>query len=374
MKKALFKDTVKEIKNTYKRFISILLMAFLGVGFFAGIKATSPDMTHNLDNYFKNQNVYDIQILSTLGLTDEDIEELKKIENVEEVYGTYSKDVQINIENTEIIAKILCLEEVNKPILIDGRLPQNNTECVVEPYFLTRMQKKIGDQIEIQIESTKNENQEEKEYLKEKNVTIVGTIESPLYISIERGTSKLGAGKINYYIGIPKDNINEQDIYTEIYIKVKDSNKYITSSKKYEDYIESVKDEIEKIKEEREKSRYDYLVSTATKKVEDAEIELNDEKEKAQNEIKKAESEIQNAQNEIKLQEENLNASKAKADKEFLSAEKQINNSKQEVTKNENELNEKKKDAEKQFAEAETKKQELQANLESIKLGLEEVR
>ena len=98
MKKALLKDTFKEIKKTYKRFISILLMAFLGVGFFAGIRATSPDMVDTIDKYFKDQNVYDIQVLSTLGLKDSDIEALKKIENVEEVYGTYSQDAEINIE------------------------------------------------------------------------------------------------------------------------------------------------------------------------------------------------------------------------------------------------------------------------------------
>ena len=80
MKKALLKDSVKEIKNTYKRFISILLMAFLGVGFFAGLRATSPDMLRTIDNYYKEQNVYDIQILSTLGLTSKDVEEISKIE------------------------------------------------------------------------------------------------------------------------------------------------------------------------------------------------------------------------------------------------------------------------------------------------------
>ena len=92
VKKALLKDTFKEIKKSYKRFISILLMALLGVGFFAGLRASSPDMVDSIDTYYKNQNVYDIEVISTLGLTDEDIEALKQVENVEEVIGTYSKD------------------------------------------------------------------------------------------------------------------------------------------------------------------------------------------------------------------------------------------------------------------------------------------
>ena len=98
MKKALLKDSFKEIKVSYKRFISILLMALLGVGFFAGLRATSPDMVSTVDKYFKDQNVYDIEVLSTLGFTNEDLEAIKNVENVEQVYGTYSKDSLIMIK------------------------------------------------------------------------------------------------------------------------------------------------------------------------------------------------------------------------------------------------------------------------------------
>ena len=85
MKKALIKDSFKEIKKSLKRFISILLMAFLGVGFFAGVRATSPDMEKTIDSYLDNRNVYDIRLLSTLGLTDEDINSISNLENAENV-------------------------------------------------------------------------------------------------------------------------------------------------------------------------------------------------------------------------------------------------------------------------------------------------
>lgn len=121
MKKALLKDSFKEIKNTYKRFISIALMAFLGVGFFAGIRATSPNMVDTIDKYYKNQNVYDIQIMSTLGLTDEDIETLSNIENVDTVVGSYEQDGKIKIENSEIIAKVLVIQDINKSVLLERK-------------------------------------------------------------------------------------------------------------------------------------------------------------------------------------------------------------------------------------------------------------
>ena len=136
MKKALIKDALREIKKTYKRFISILLMAFLGVGFFAGIRAASPDMVDTLDTYYKNQNVYDIQVISTLGLTNDDIDAISKVENVEHVDGSFETDGQIEIENKEVIAKVMSLNDFNTPVLIEGSLPSAQNECAVEPNFL----------------------------------------------------------------------------------------------------------------------------------------------------------------------------------------------------------------------------------------------
>lgn len=270
MKKALLKDSIKEIKNTYKRFISILLMAFLGVGFFAGIKATPDDMVNTIDKYYKNQNVYDIQVISTLGLTSKDVEELAKIENIEQVEGTFEADGKIEIENKEIVTKVMCIEDLNKPVLIEGTLPKNQNECVVEPNFLTQNNKKIGDTITLEIENSTNDKGEEIEYLKQKELKIVGTIRSPMYISSDRGTSSLGSGKANYYMYISKDNINANQIYTNIYMKVKDANKYTTSSKAYEDYIEQVENKIEEIKEERQNARKKELVDKANEKVQKA--------------------------------------------------------------------------------------------------------
>ena len=249
MKKALLKDSVKEIKNTYKRFISILLMAFLGVGFFSGIRAASPDMLDTIDQYYKEQNVFDIEILSTLGLTQQDIEEISKIENVEIVGGAYEIDGKIETESKETITKFITIGEVNKPLLLEGEIPTNENECLVEEAFLKSNNKKIGDTIQVEIEETTNDNGDKIQYLKNNEMKIVGTVQSPLYISRDRGSSNLGAGKINYYVYIPKENINATDVYTNIYIKVKDADKYTTSSDKYEDYIEEVKDKIELIKE-----------------------------------------------------------------------------------------------------------------------------
>ncbi len=373
MKKAVIKDALREIKKSYKRFISILLMAFLGVGFFAGIRASSPDMLDTIDTYYKNQNVYDIQVLSTLGLTSDDINAISKIENVEHVDGNFETDGQIEVGNKEVIAKVMSLNDFNTPVLIDGSLPSAKNECVVEERFLTVNNKNIGDTIELNIKDMQNDNGEDVPYLYEKELKIVGTVQSPMYISLDRGTSTLGSGKIDYYMYIPKSNIQANSIYTNIYVKVKDANKYTTSSKKYEDCVNSVKTEIEKIKDNREKSRYDSLVNTVTKKVEDAEKELNTQKTDAKSKIADAEKELENGKKQIENAEKTIKSNRIKADKEFNKAYAELINGKNKIADSEKQLESKEKQANEEFDKLEKQKAELNTQLTTLNSGITEV-
>ena len=373
MKKAVIKDALREIKKSYKRFISILLMAFLGVGFFAGIRASSPDMLDTIDTYYKNQNVYDIQVLSTLGLTSDDINAISKIENVEHVDGNFETDGQIEVGNKEVIAKVMSLNDFNTPVLIDGSLPSAKNECVVEERFLTVNNKNIGDTIELSIKDMQNDNGEDVPYLYEKELKIVGTVQSPMYISLDRGTSTLGSGKIDYYMYIPKSNVQANSIYTNIYVKVKDANKYTTSSKKYEDCVNSVKTEIEKIKDNREKSRYDSLVNTVTKKVEDAEKELNTQKTDAKSKIADAEKELENGKKQIENAEKTIKSNRIKADKEFNKAYAELINGKNKIADSEKQLESKEKQANEEFDKLEKQKAELNTQLTTLNSGITEV-
>ena len=370
MKSALLKDSIKEIKNTYKRFLSILVMAFLGVGFFAGMRAASPDMVDTIDQYYKESQVYDIKILSTLGLTNDDIDAISEIDEIENTVGTYETEGKIEIDNKEIITKIMSVEKLNKPILLQGNLPKTQNECVVEDSFLTANHKSIGDTIEVEIEKTKNDEGEEVEYLNKNILKIVGTVKSPLYISRDRGTSSLGSGKIDYYIYVPKENIKANEIYTNIYIKLKNSENYTTSSEKYEEYIAEVKEKIEAIKEEREKARHDKLVDIATRKVKEAEEKLNENKQNAQQQIEEAKQEIENGKNKIEKAEVKLNSSKKEADTKFKSAYNQIQMAKKSIFQNETQLNQKEQEAGQQITELEIKKQELQTQFDTIENNL----
>ena len=373
MKKALLKDSVKEIIKTYKRFISILLMAFLGVGFFSGIRVASPDMVDTIDKYYDEQQVYDIQILSTLGLTENDLKSLSEIDGVDKVEGSYESDGKIEIDNKETIVKLLVIGELNKPLLLEGNMPTNINECLVEQDFLNESNKKIGDKILVEVEQTTNDNGDKIEYLKEKEMTIVGTVQSPLYISRDRGNSELGAGKVNYYMYIAEENINAKDVYTQIYIKVKNAEEYTTSSDKYEDYIEEIKQNIEQIKTEREQARKEELVNIANEKLQEAENELNTQKQEAETKISEAEQELADARKEIEDGENEIKTNREQANKKFADAEKEIENGKIQLQQNEQELNSKEQEANKNFEQLEAQKQELQSNLTQIKTTLTEL-
>ena len=155
MVKALRKDAFKEIINTRKRFLSILLIVLLGVGFFAGIRAVSPDMKKTADMYFDENKMMDIEVISTKGLTDDDVKEIQDLQDVKIVEGTYSKDVLTKVDEEEVVLKIHTLSDnINCVKLQQGEMPKNEEECVVEESFLNSTNKKIGDTIILEAKDT----------------------------------------------------------------------------------------------------------------------------------------------------------------------------------------------------------------------------
>lgn len=283
----IFKDTLREIKKSYKRFFSLLLMAFLGVGFFAGVRATSPDMEKTLTKYYDENNVYDIRIISTAGLNDDDIKALEIVSGVNEVYGTYSLDSIVTFEENDTVAKVLAVEEnVNKFTLVEGRMPENDNECVLDELIIEKQDFKIGDILHLNSEN-----------LKEKDLEIVGIVNSSLYYSRERGNTSLGKGIIDYFLGIPRSNFN-LEFYTDIYLTI-DSTE-INNTDKYKKDVAEVIENIEIIKNEREQKRYDEITSIANK-------ELEKELEKLQKEEKSNKEKLRKIKDDLDKSKEQIN-------------------------------------------------------------------
>ncbi len=237
MKLKLLKTAFLEIKARKKIFISLLFMSFLGVGFFAGIKATSPSMKNTLESYFNDLNIYDIELTSTM-FTSKDKDNILEIEGIENVeLGISYDDIATYDDNKPVVKIYSILDNINQLNLVDGRMPENYDECVIDEKILTNDPKfSIGDYIEI----TDNNN-----LLKSKKVKVVGIVNSPLYISSVRGNTNLASGTIDYFVYIPKDNFAYDNIYTNMYITM-DSSKE-TYSNAYLKEVNSIEDKISQI-------------------------------------------------------------------------------------------------------------------------------
>ena len=225
-------------------------MAFLGVGFFSGLKACGPDMKEMLDNYVDNNKMYDIKIQSTLGLTDDDLKIVRKIDNVLKVFPSKEKDSLVKINNKQEVAHLIPYDDINIPYVVEGRLPKNNNECVIDKLYNKSL---LGKYITID----------------NKKIKIVGYVESPLYMSTDRGTSLLGNGTVALFIYVNKDFL-ESDYYTSFNILVKDAKQEVTSSKKYNKLVDNVIEDINKIKKTQEEKRYESIIDEANNKIKEA--------------------------------------------------------------------------------------------------------
>ena len=243
MKTMLFKHIFMKIRQNYKRFLSLLFMALLGIGFYAGIEACSPDMLKTLDKFYDDNDVYDIMIISNLGLNNKDVDSLSEIDGIDKVIGSYEKDTYLKLNNEQYVIKVLGLSDnINKVYLEQGRLPQNNQEIVVEKKMVLDNNLSIGDYINILGGDKK----------------IVGTVISPLYFSTERPSTNLGSGKVNYYAYTLSDLL-KSDYYSVVYLTIKVTMHMLTNSKEYKNSINDFVKKINVVKKNREEEKYDEL-------------------------------------------------------------------------------------------------------------------
>ena len=360
----LFKYSIKEIFVNRKRFISIMLMALLGVGFFAGLVASGPDMRDSLDKFLDDTNTYDINIVSTLGLTNEDVDEIKKIKNTENVHGIYSKDISFKTDDKEFIFKAIeYSEKINTPILLDGKLPENNNECVVEQDFLIDSGFKIGDNIKI----------DEDDELKANSFKIVGSVKSPIYVSMERGTTSLGDGTIDYYLYLNKD-VFDMDYYPNIYLNVNSAKIEKITTNKYNELVENVYKDIENIKEERETQRYNNIKEEASEKLQESIDEYEKGKKEGEEELKKAKDKIEDSEKEIKNAENELETGKTKAKKEISNAKAEISSSENKLKKSEKEYEEGLEKYSKGVKEYNSNKSKLESSLDVLNDNLKKLK
>ena len=304
MPSSYLKDIFREIKISLGRFLSILCIVAIGVAFFAGIKASAPDMKNSADMYFDTYNVQDIQIYSTLGLTKKDVKAIQKLKGVKSVQPNFSMDTLSQIDSTQMVIKVISYEidqKMNKIRVVEGRMPERENECLIEASSATNKLYgtfHIGDTIKLQSgtdEALSNS-------LKNTKYKIVGTCYNPNYLSYEKGSSNIGSGTVNSFIYIQNSNVLK-DYYTEVDVCVKGAKELDCYSDAYFDVVDPVLKRIKKIANKQIDVRIQSYQSELDEKKQEANDELNDAENKlndAQDKIDSGLAEIQS--NEIKLQ------------------------------------------------------------------------
>ncbi|WP_301897834.1 FtsX-like permease family protein [uncultured Holdemanella sp.] len=277
----------------------------IGVAFFAGIKASAPDMKNSADTYFDKHNVQDIQVYSTIGLTKKDVAAIKRIKGVKSVQPNFSMDTLSQIDSTQMVIKVISYgidQKMNKIRVVEGRMPERENECLIEASSATNKLYgtfHIGDTIKLQ----SGTDEALSKSLKHTKYKIVGTCYNPNYLSYEKGSSNIGSGTVNSFIYIQNTNVLK-DYYTEVDVCVKGAKNLDCYSDEYFDVVDPVLKKIKKISNKQidahiqsYQSELDEKKQEANDKFNDAENQFND----AQNKIDSGLAEIQS--NELKLQD-----------------------------------------------------------------------
>ena len=394
MRSALNKDFIRDILKSKGRFLSIVAIVALGVAFFTGVKSSPIVMKTSSDKYYDKYNLMDIRLISTLGLTDKDVDDIKNIEGVEGVYPTYSIDVISIYNSTEKVLKVHGLDlnklndkknYINQLKLIKGRLPQKSGECVLEIPKIKALNYPIGSEISL---SSGTDDKLSKSLNKSK-YKVVGYVETPYYLSQEKGNSSIGGGVIEGAIMIPESDF-KMDTYTEMFLTVKSAKELDTYGDEYSNLVKTVTDKIENMKNKLTTRRYNEVVKKAEDKIQKQEDKLSKAKKdfdkgkkeyeenklKSENEIKEAENKILDASEQIEDGKAQLKNEKKRAFEQIeegkiklASAETDLKNGQKKYQTALKKFNSNKKTAESEIKKAESDLEELSNQIDDLKNG-----
>ncbi len=266
MKKTTRKDFFMEIKKSPGRFLSIFFIVAMGVAFFSGIRSSEPSMRITGDAYFDGANLMDIKTVSTLGINEDDLKAFKKIKSISKVVGGYSSDFLQEVGDEQKALHVMSITEgMNEPTVTTGRLPKKAGECLVDD----ESDFKVGDEIHL----SSGTEDAVTDSLTTDTLKVVGTGNSPCYISFSRGSTTIGTGSISAFALVTEDTF-DLDVYTEAYMQVKGAKKLTAYTDEYEDAISDAMDEVEKVAKERGESRRQELVDEADKAINEAKEQL----------------------------------------------------------------------------------------------------
>lgn len=346
--KALHKDFWMEIRKSKARFISIFLIVALGVAFFSGIQASSPDMRYSGDAYYEAAKLMDLKIQGTLGLTQRDVKAVSDIDGVELAEGSYSTDVMSGEDDAR---KVLHLESISSNFNLltadEGRIPEKSGEIFLDKPFAKNRGYKIGDTISVSEDG-------DSELLKKTTYTVVGIGSSPLYISFNRGNTTLGSGEVSGFGYILPEDF-EQEAFTQIYIMVHESGDVISYTDAYDNLIKKIRKRVEGIEKEQCSLRYEEIVAEANEKLDDARKELEDGKKESEEKLGDAKKKLDDGKKKYE-----------DGKKEYEDGKQQLSDAKKELTDGKQQLADGRKQIEDGWSQLNSAKQQVEDGLSQL--------
>lgn len=364
--KALRKEFWMEIRKSKSRFISILLIVALGVAFFSGIQASSPDMRYSGDAYYDESSLMDIKVVGTMGLTSDDVSSIESIDGIESAEGAWSTDVMCGEGQKQKVLHIESINDaVNKLDVQEGRLPEKSGEIFLDSTFASANEYKVGDKVALREDGDST-------LLVTAEYTVVGTGRSPLYISFNRGNTTLGTGEVNGFgYVLPEDF--DQEIYTQIYVTVHGAKGLTSYTDGYENLIAKIKGRVENIADDRCQIRLAAVKADAQEEIDDAQKKLDDGKKEADEKLADAKEELDKGEKDLEDGRKEYEDGKSQledAKTELADGKKQLEDAKTELADGKTQL----EDAKAQLADGKSQLESARSQLSSSKSQLDTAR
>ena len=348
MPHALFTEITRTIKGSLARFLAIAGIVALGCGFFAGLKMASPDMQEAAHTFYANQHLYDLRVISTLGLSEKDVSALASVEGVETAMPSRTVDVMATLTSSQSTARVSSFRsgELNQPIVVEGRLPQGPYECVMSADPKKRADISLGQQIELPDTSNGV-------HLKGGSYTVVGYVNAPTYPYVSNfGTTSLGNGIVQQFVYVTEDAFANDDPYTEAYLTVQGATRYKSGSSDYQSAVDSVAERISQMNPSLASLRLQELKDDAQTQVDEARQKLEQSRQEAADKLGDAQKKLDDAEAQISAQQQKLadgqrqydagrqqlTASRYSAEQQFAQAEAQITASEAQIAQGTAEL------------------------------------
>lgn len=302
MKHSFIKEILRDFLRNKSRFFSIVAIVALGAGFFGGIKATSIDMKQSIDAYYKENNLMDMRVMSTLGLTDDDMQTLSSLDGVEKAAGAYQYDTIIFPPNPEDageagehVVRIRSITEgINNSVLVEGRMPTAANEAVLVLNDSVPPSCEIGDTMKVNVQS----DPDAEDSLTETSFQIVGYVKNPLYLSSLSNSTTKGSGKVSSFLFTLPEAFS-MEAYTEVYLATDFSKELFTFGSSYEKEMDSLENEVESVSADACERRRDELIGPAEEELDKATKQYEEGKKQAEEELSKGEQALAEAEKKL---------------------------------------------------------------------------